>query len=89
MFIGTNSRDPRLNFETLGYNEFQKMAFYGVRNFGAGEWSFSGNGIEYDPIIDLGLPPEMFEDNFVPKYRNDNGNAKTDSHYQTTEILKL
>jgi hypothetical protein len=89
MFVGTNSRDPRLSFEVLNYDELRKMAFDGVRYFGPDEWSFSGNGVEYDPVNDLGLPPEMFDDGFVPKYANEIEAADANRTYSAPAVSRL
>lgn len=58
-FHGTCARDPRLNFEHNNFDQFRKLAWLAIIHFGWDAFTFEGDGIELDPVSDLGIPENV------------------------------
>ena len=58
-FKATFSKDLRLDFSHDDFGQFQKMAWLAITHLGWEGWSFEGDGVELDPVEDLGIPENI------------------------------
>lgn len=55
-FQAINHKDARANFEYNDLYRFSRAALFGIQCYGWDCWTFSGGGVQLDPVDDLNIP---------------------------------
>jgi len=55
----TSKSDSRRDFSTHCFRSFGKVAREAIRRYGVSDFYFEGDGVELDPVEDLGIEAEL------------------------------